>query len=40
MAEVERDWFRTGFARGAGLYCTDGDLSAEFNVGAPMLSLG
>ena len=35
MAEVERDWFRTRFA-GAQvgyLYCTDDDLTAEFDTG-------
>ncbi|GAA4933461.1 putative damage-inducible protein DinB [Nonomuraea thailandensis] len=34
MAEVERDWFRTRFAgeRVPYLYCTDDDLSAEFDV--------
>ncbi|MEV8630425.1 DinB family protein [Streptosporangium sp. NPDC051023] len=34
MAEVERDWFRTRFAgeRVGYLYCTDDDLTAEFDV--------
>ena len=34
MAEVERDWFRTRFAgeRAGYLYCTDDDLTAEFDV--------
>jgi uncharacterized damage-inducible protein DinB len=34
MAEVERDWFRTRFARQhpGYLYCRDGDLNAEFDV--------
>src|SRR6266851_5389660 len=34
MAEVERDWFRTRFAgeQVGYLYCSDDDLSAEFDV--------
>jgi hypothetical protein len=36
MAEVERDWFRTRFAgaRAGYMYCTDGNMNAEFDVGA------
>jgi len=34
MAEVERDWFRTRFAgvRVGYLYCSEGDMQAEFDV--------
>ncbi len=34
MAEVERDWFRTRFCgeRAGYLYCSDDDLTAEFDV--------